>query len=84
MDLEPLRKAVKLKGGQAALGREIGKKQQTISDWLTKPDRPVPLDDAMRIELATDRTIPAEQIRPDLRKLLREWAKRAEQSQAAA
>jgi len=52
---KPLARAIRLAGGQAALAREIEKKQQHVSFWLNQCDGRVPPASAARIELVIAR-----------------------------
>lgn len=63
MDTSALREACKLVGGQAALGRKIGRKQSTIWNWLQKG---IPADDCPAVERATEGQVTRYQLRPDV------------------
>lgn len=58
-----LRRAIEAKGGQAALGRSIGKAQQTVYDWLHRLGH-VPGESVPAVAKATG--IPECELRPDL------------------
>ena len=55
--------ALKIAGGQAPLGRLIGRAQPSVREWLVKGTR-VSAEDAVKIEQATG--VPAEAINPAL------------------
>ena len=65
VSMEGLEKAIALLGGQSALGRALGIKQQLVWNWLNRT-RKVPAEYAIPIEKATDGRISRHQIRPDL------------------
>jgi DNA-binding transcriptional regulator YdaS (Cro superfamily) len=58
-----LMKACEIAGGQLALGREIGRKQSTIWDWL-QTGLITDVDAVLRIEKATG--VSRHKLRPDL------------------
>ena len=60
-----MRKAIRLAGGQAALGRGMGKSQQYVWTLLKNPHR-VSAEDAVGIERATDGKVTRLDLRPDL------------------
>jgi len=62
-DISPLQRACKLVGGQAALGRKIGKKQSTVWNWL---QRGIPSDECPAVEAATDGEVTRYDLRPDV------------------
>jgi len=63
MDTTPLRKACKIAGGQAALGRLIGRNQSTIWNWLQNG---IPSDDCPAVEKAVKGEITRYDLRPDV------------------
>lgn len=56
---EELRRAIKIAGGQRALARLLGIREQSLNQWKT-----VPAHRILAIEAATG--IPREELRPDL------------------
>lgn len=65
MDVDsPLQRAVKIVGGQSALGRAVGVSQQAVWNWLRMPQ--VPAEYAPKIEAATDGQVTRSDLRPDL------------------
>lgn len=58
-------RAVKLMGGQSALGRACGTNQAVVWYWLNRARR-VPAEYVLRIEAATDGQITRHDLRPDL------------------
>lgn len=67
MDIsEPIKQAAEMVGGQAALARLIGARQQQVWNWANL-QRQVPAERANAIERATDGRIQVEQLRPDVR-----------------
>lgn len=65
MNAEHLARAVDLLGGQAALARAIGKRQQHVYNWLRRPSS-LPTAVAITIEQLTDRQVTVEQLLPDV------------------
>jgi DNA-binding transcriptional regulator YdaS (Cro superfamily) len=65
MSSEPLANAVEILGGQAALARAIGKRQQHVYNWLRKPSS-LPETVAIEIERLTERKVTVEQLLPDV------------------
>lgn len=64
MDTEtPLQKACRLAGGQAGLGRKIGKKQSTVWNWL---QRGIPADACPAVENAVEGQVTRYDLRPDV------------------
>lgn len=63
--LPPLEKAVTLVGGQTALARKLGVKQQNIHWWLTKSKK-VPAERCIAIERATNCAVSRYALRPDV------------------
>lgn len=63
--IDQLKKAVVISGGQAALARKIGTKQQHISWWLNKSKR-VPAERVLAIESATNGAVTRYDLRPDV------------------
>lgn len=63
MDTSELKRACDLVGGQAALGRKIGRKQSTVWNWLK---RGIPADDCPAIETATEGQVTRYDLRPDV------------------
>jgi DNA-binding transcriptional regulator YdaS (Cro superfamily) len=61
--LNALKRAVKIAGGQTALGRACGKKQQHVWNWLNKSRR-VPAEDVLAVEAATG--VSRHDLRPDI------------------
>ena len=74
MEVTPLQRACTLVGGQAALGRKIGRSQSTIWNWL---QRGIPADDCPAIETATDGRVTCHDLRPDVFRVHRRKAKKA-------
>lgn len=62
---QALERAIKIAGGQTALGALIGAKQQTISFWLNESGR-VGAEYALLIERALSGQVTRQQLRPDL------------------
>ena len=58
-----LLKATKTAGGQSALARKIGRKQQDVWRWLNRLKR-VPAENVLAIEAATG--VSRHELRPDL------------------
>ncbi len=63
--MEGLQKAISHLGGQSALGRALGIKQQIVWGWLHKSKR-VPAEFAIPIEKATDGHVNRHELRPDI------------------
>lgn len=61
--ITPLQRALAISGGQVALAKKIGAKQQHISWWLNKSKR-VPAERVLAIEQATG--ISRYELRPDV------------------
>lgn len=60
-----VRKACELRGGQAALARELGVQAAFVFQWKTGV-RPVPVDKVLEIERITKKQVTGESLRPDL------------------
>ena len=66
MDIETaVRKACELRGGQAALARELRVQPAFVFQWKTGV-RPVPIDKVLEIERVTKMQVTGEYLRPDL------------------
>ena len=65
MDTSPLERAIKIAGGQAALGRACGVSQGHVWWWLRKSKR-VPAEAVLAVEAATGGAVPRHEIRPDI------------------
>ena len=63
--ISPLKKAVAISGGQAALARLLGLKQQHISWWINKSKR-VPAEHVIAIERAVGGAVTRHDLRPDV------------------
>ena len=63
--LPPLQKAVVIAGGQTALAKKVGVKQQNISWWITR-SRKVPAERCIAIEAATHGAVTRHDLRPDV------------------
>lgn len=61
----PLDRAIELCGGQAALAREIGTKQQNVAYWRTAV-KGVPAEMAPMIEEAVQGQVTRQELRPDV------------------
>jgi len=61
----PLAKAVRLSGGQTALGNLIGRRQSTVRTWLLNGGK-VPGEAAKDIEAALDGAVTREELRPEI------------------
>lgn len=59
----PLSKAIEVAGGQSALGRLIGVRQQAIYSWVHGTGR-APAERVLAIEKATG--VPRHELRPDI------------------
>ena len=59
----PLQKAIRIAGGQSALGRAIGKTQSTVHSWLARSGR-VPAEHVFAVANATGMAVA--ELRPDL------------------
>ncbi len=57
--------AVKLAGGQSALGRAIGKRQSSVREWLLPGGR-VPAEMCGPISAATGGRVTVQHLRPDV------------------
>lgn len=64
-ELEALKRAVDLVGGQSALAKKLGCKQQNVWHWLHKSKKAAPLY-APAIEKATGGAVTKEELRPDI------------------
>jgi len=64
-ELQALERAIELLGGQAALGKAVGKSQAHVWSWLHRSKR-VPADMAIRVETATNGQVLRQELRPDL------------------
>lgn len=64
-DETPLQRAVRLVGGQVALAKAVGVKQQHVWNWLNR-DKKLPLEWAIAIERATNGQVTAKELRPDV------------------
>jgi DNA-binding transcriptional regulator YdaS (Cro superfamily) len=60
----PLQRACDEAGGQLALGRKIGRPQQTISNWIKRGEPPS--DECPAIEKAIDGKVTRYELRPDV------------------
>ena len=60
-----IQKAVESAGGQAALARAVGVKQQHVWNWLNR-DRRVPAERCADIERATNGAVTRAELRPDV------------------
>jgi len=60
-----LKRAVKICGGQSALARIVGTKQQNVWNWINRDAR-VPAEHVINIELATDGAVSRHNLRPDI------------------
>ncbi|WP_019558508.1 helix-turn-helix domain-containing protein [Thioalkalivibrio sp. ALE12] len=58
-------KAAKQAGGQSALAKACGVKQQHVWNWIHRDSR-VPAERCMAIERATEGAVTARQLRPDV------------------
>lgn len=63
MDTAPLKKACEIMGGQAALGRALGRSQSTVWNWL---QRGIPSDECPAVEAATNGAVTRYDLRPDV------------------
>ncbi len=63
MDNSALKLACEKVGGQAALGRKIGRKQSTIWNWLKNG---IPADQCPAVEKATNGEVSRHDLRPDV------------------
>lgn len=63
MDTSALQRACTLVGGQAALGRLIGRKQSTVWNWLKNG---IPSDECPAVEAATEGQVTRYDLRPDV------------------
>jgi DNA-binding transcriptional regulator YdaS (Cro superfamily) len=64
MTQEPIERAIQIAGGQTALARRSGARQQEIWNWSA--GRPVPRDRCPAIERATDAQVTVEELCPDV------------------
>lgn len=60
-----IKSAAQFLGSQAALARALGIKPPTVNQWCLGV-RPVPAEKCPEIELATDRRVLCEELRPDV------------------
>lgn len=60
-----LQRAIRIVGGQAALARACGCKQQHVWNWINR-DRRVPAEFVLAIERATGGRVTRHQLRPDI------------------
>jgi len=67
-----MQRAIYVLGSQTRLGREIGC-SQTFIHRMVNGTRSVSLEVALRIEQATRGLVLAEELRPDLASLIRQW-----------
>ena len=65
MSKESLEAAIKIAGGQSALGRLINKDQRTIWAWLNKTGR-VPAEEVLSLEKALEGKITRHEFRADI------------------
>lgn len=65
ISISPLQKAIAIAGGQKALARKVGVKQQNVSWWINKSKK-VPAERCAAIERATNGAVKREQLRPDV------------------
>ncbi len=65
MELEALKRAVKIAGGQTALARKVGTRQGNVWSWLNRTRR-VPAEFVIKIEDATGGRVPRHELRPDI------------------
>lgn len=78
--MEPLKRAIDLAGGQAALASAIGQKQQHVWNWLTRGR--VPAEHCPAIERATNGQVRCEDLRPDVAwQVLRDQSAPAQQQE---
>lgn len=63
--IEALRKAVELAGGQVALAKAIGVKQQHVWNWLNR-DLKTPAERVVAIEHAVAGEVTRYELRPDV------------------
>lgn len=63
--IEALEKAVRLAGGQAALAKKIGVRQQHVWNWLNRDGR-APADKVLAIEAAVGLAVSRHDLRPDV------------------
>lgn len=63
--MSPLARAIDIVGGQSALSRAIGCKQQSVWNWLHKQKR-VPAEFCIQIERATGGKVTRHELRPDI------------------
>lgn len=64
-NLDALRRAVSIAGGQTALGAKIGRNQSTVWNWLNT-DQEVPACVSKDIEIALAGQVTRAELRPDL------------------
>ncbi len=60
-----IKKAIDILGSQTALARACGVKQGHISNWLRR-DKKIKLENALKIERATNGRVTQKDMRPDL------------------
>jgi len=65
MNIKPLKKAIKIAGGQNALARALAIRQGTISWWLCRSKK-VPAEYVLSIEKAVNGAVTRHELRPDI------------------
>lgn len=60
----PISLACKLLGSQTALAKALGISSPTVHEWVNS-DRPVPIQQAVRIEFITNGAVTRQMLRPD-------------------
>ena len=65
MSVGPLKRAIRIVGGQAALGRACGVSQAHVWNWLHR-ERRVPAGRVLAVEIATGGRVRRDELRPDL------------------
>lgn len=68
--MNALDKAIEIVGGEAALARHLKTSPQRVNNWRRRGGR-VPVDVCVPIEIATERGVLVEELRPDLAE---QWA----------
>jgi DNA-binding transcriptional regulator YdaS (Cro superfamily) len=63
--LRPLKKAIKLLGGQTLLAKILGISQQTVSTWIWR-DKRLPVKYVLIVEKLTDSRVLRQELRPDI------------------
>jgi DNA-binding transcriptional regulator YdaS (Cro superfamily) len=66
---EPLKRAIDICGSQKALADRIGKRQGHVWFWLNKARR-IPIEDAVKIEHATEGKVSRQELCPEETALL--------------